>query len=82
MSNRQDTTVINVDFRKRKLSEQQEPEAVTIATPSDTSISDSCAAEELITEVNDNSEEWSEDLTPKERTDKLREDLEFSAPDE
>lgn len=67
MSNKQDSNVIRVDFGARNANSKTQRKDV--AKP--------VAYGDMITDALEGPEEWPEDLTPRQRTDKLAEDLEF-----
>ena len=66
MSNKQDSNVIHIDFNERKAHKQ------SIGTKSFSQLIGN-----VITSSDEGPDEWPEDLTPRERCDQLKRDLEF-----
>jgi hypothetical protein len=66
MSNKQDSNVIHIDFHARKALKKDDGTQTFSQLIGD-----------VIAPSEDNTEEWPEDLTPRERSDQLKRDLEF-----
>jgi hypothetical protein len=66
MSNKQDSNVIHIDFHARKALKKDDGTQTFSQLIGD-----------VIAPTEDTTEEWPEDLTPRERSDQLKRDLEF-----
>jgi len=69
MSMKRDSNVITVDFSARKAAKPVQQKIP--AEPIESVVGD------LIMDALNGPDEWPEDLTPKEKTERLKEDLEF-----